>query len=288
MPAPYRFAVCNELYQGYDFSAACREIAAIGYSGIEIAPFTLAEDATSLSAADRGHIRKAIADAGLEFVGLHWLLMSPPGLHATSPDIALRRRTWDFIRGLIDLCADLSSSSSAGQSVMVFGSPKQRSAVGGVSPHDAVNLFSEELAGAGKHAASREVTLLLEALSPVQTDVVTSLAEAVSIVRQITNPAVQTMFDVHNASDEQLPHTDLIRQYLPFIRHVHVNEMDGREPGTGAYDFAALLAALRANGYAGWISLEVFDFSRPPREIASAALHHLKACAASLAAPVAT
>ena len=275
MSAPFRFALCNELFKSHDFSLACREIARIGYSGIEIAPFTLAENAATLTTADRLRIRQTITQAGLTFVGLHWLLVSPEGLHATSPNVGQRRQTWDFVRGLIDLCAELSDPKSDGHGIMVFGSPKQRSTMGGVSHAEAVSILTEEFARAGKHAASRGVTLLLEPLSPDQTDVVTSLEEAVAIVRQIANPAVQTMFDVHNASAEQLPQLDLIRQYLPYIRHIHVNEMDGREPGTGSYDFAALLSTLRTLDYAGWISLEVFDFSRPPDAIAATALRHL-------------
>ncbi len=123
--------------------------------------------------------------------------------------------------------------------------------------------------------------LLIEPLSPDQTDVVTTLDEAVAIVQQIASPAIQTMFDTHNAVKEILPHPELLRKYLPFIQHVHVNEMDGREPGTGSYDFAALLSTLAASNYRGWVSLEVFDFSRDPSLVAGNALQHLTAAANS-------
>jgi sugar phosphate isomerase/epimerase len=116
---------------------------------------------------------------------------------------------------------------------------------------------------------------LLEPLSPAQTDVVTTLAEATAIVKQIGSPAIQTMFDVHNAVDEQEPHIRLIREFAPYIRHVHVNEYDGREPGTGNYDFGGLLATLADLNYSGWVSLEAFDFSRDPVEVAGRSLHYL-------------
>jgi sugar phosphate isomerase/epimerase len=88
---------------------------------------------------------------------------------------------------------------------------------------------------------------------------------------------VQTMFDVHNAIDEREEHSELIRKYLPFIAHVHVNEPDGREPGAGDYDFAKLLSTLAELGYKGWISVEVFDFSRGAEEIARRARATLQA-----------
>jgi sugar phosphate isomerase/epimerase len=84
------------------------------------------------------------------------------------------------------------------------------------------------------------------------------------------------MFDTHNAVKEKDSHPELIRRYAPYIQHVHVNEMDGREPGTGDYDFQSLLAALSAAKYAGWVSLEAFDFSRDSRQVAEQSLNYLK------------
>ena len=52
--------------------------------------------------------------------------------------------------------------------------------------------------------------------------------------------------------------------------------MDGREPGTGSYDFHGLLKALHAAKYDGWVSLEAFDFSRDPVTIAKESLSYLK------------
>ena len=281
MTLPYRFAVCNELFQRFPFAEACSHIRRLGYSGIELAPFTLAENPVALTAEDRSQVRQSMAQNNLAFVGLHWLLVSPAGLHATTPHNHLRRETWAFIGGLIDLCADLQGPSPERPGVLIFGSPKQRSATGGCSAKDATAFFTEELARIAPHAESRGARLLIEPLSPDQTDVVTTLDEAVAIVQQIASPAIQTMFDTHNAVKEILPHPELLRKYLPFIQHVHVNEMDGREPGTGHYDFAALLSTLATANYRGWVSLEAFDFSRDPSLVAGNALRHLTEAANS-------
>ena len=82
------------------------------------------------------------------------------------------------------------------------------------------------------------------------------------------------MFDTHNAVNESEPHDTLIRKYARYLRHVHVNEMDGRHPGTGSYDFGLVLRALREIGYGGWVSLEVFQFKPSGEQVAreSAAL----------------
>ena len=271
MAPPFRFSICNEVFEKTPFGQACTAIRRIGYDGIEIAPFTLAESPQQITAEQRRAYKQAIADAGLSFVGLHWLMVSPAGLHVTTPDVLLRAKSWEHIRRLIELCGDMGDNG-----VMVFGSPKQRNAVGGMPPAEATQLFASELAKVAPEAADRGVRILVEALPKNQSSVINTLAEAVAIVEQIGSPAVRTMFDTHNAADETIPHSELIRRFFPYIAHIHVNEMDGREPGTGDYDFSQLLKTLADLEYKDWVSLEVFDFARGAEAIAHGALEHLK------------
>jgi sugar phosphate isomerase/epimerase len=120
------------------------------------------------------------------------------------------------------------------------------------------------------------VTILVEALPYSQSNVVHTLDEAAGVVREINSPAVRTMFDCHNAEDETEPHIALIEKNFDLIRHVHVNEMDGRRPGTGDYDFRSLFRALDRLGYNGWISLEIFDFTPDADTVAIESLKYLK------------
>lgn len=285
MTLPYRFAICNELFQEMPLPRVCQEVRALGYEGLELAPFTLSQDPATLSVRERTTIRQTISDHGLRFAGLHWLLAAPPGLQVAARDETQWRHTWDYVKRLIDLCADLTDSRKS--PIVVFGSPKQRCTNAGQTAKEATARFVEGLAAVAPHAFSRGVTLLVEALASDQTDVINTLEQAVAIVKSIGSPAVQTMFDVHNAADEKIPHTELVRKYFPYIRHVHVNEMDGREPGMGDYHFGALLNTLKDLDYSGWVSLEAFDFTRDPRQVAAGAITHLKASlSATLPAPI--
>lgn len=266
----FRHSICNEIYQGWDFAGSCRHMRTAGYEGIEIAPFTLSEDPCNIPAVDRRAYAGIIREEGLQFVGLHWLMVAPKGLHVTTPDRALRERSWAHIRGLVDLCADLGPGG-----VMVFGSPLQRGVTGGSSREEATRRFVDGLVSVAPHAAARGVQILVEALPKNQTDVIGTLAEAVEVVRQVNSPSVATMFDTHNAVDETEPHSVLVERYFSLIRHVHVNETDGGHCGTGDYDFAPVLAALQRLGYQGWISLEAFDFTPGAERIASESLRYL-------------
>ncbi len=272
----FRHAVCNEVFQDWKFHEACKRIREIGYSGIEIAPFTLSETPAAITGEERKQYRAIMNSEGLIFAGLHWLMMAPKGLHVTTPDDALRRKSWDHVRDLVDLCADLAGNTESDNGIMVFGSPFQRNATGGSSHEDAVRRFCDMFAEASTHAAASHVTLLVEALPKAQSDVVNTLAEAVQIVEYCNMPSVKTMFDTHNAADETEPHADVVDRYFDFIRHVHVNEMDGKHCSKGDYDFKPVLAKLRERNYQGWVSLEAFDFSFGAEAIATESLRYLE------------
>jgi D-psicose/D-tagatose/L-ribulose 3-epimerase len=263
--------MCNEAFEQAPFVEVCQTLRSIGYEGIEISPFTLAPDPVEIPAAQRREYADIMRSEGLTFVGLHWLMVSPKGLHVTTPDEALRARSWQHIRNLVDLCADLGPNG-----VMIFGSPMQRSTVDGLTRNQATANYVKGLEAVAPQAMERGVTILVEALPKAQSDVVVTLDEAAEIVHRIGSPAIQTMFDTHNAVDEVEAHTALVEKYFDLIKHVHVNEMDGRYPGTGDYDFGALLKRLEALNYKGWVSLEVFDFKPSAREIAQSSYNYLK------------
>ena len=269
----YRFrqSICNEVFEGWEFAQTCAAVKKAGYTGIEIAPFTLAPAPGEITAEGRGEYRRTMADHGLDFVGLHWLMVSPKGLHVTTPDNLLYRRSWTHIDDLIDLCADLGDNG-----IMVFGSPFQRNSTGGLTPAEATRRYVEGLKLVAPHAADRGVKILVEALPKSQSDIVNTVAAAAAIVDEIGSPAIQTMFDTHNAADEIEPHAAVLERFYDKIFHVHVNEMDGGYCGSGDYDFQPILEVLRRHQFPGWVSLEAFDFKPGAELIAENSLRHLE------------
>ncbi len=278
MPEDYRFklSVCNELYGQTEFAEACRSIKRAGWDGIEIAPFTLMQNATQLPAARRREVRDIIVSEGLRFVGLHWLTVGPEGLQVTTADRAVRRHSWDYVRGLVELCADLRPSGATG-GVMVFGSPAQRRTVGGLTRQQAEANYVEGVRSVVPDLEAAGVTLCVEALPLDQCDVIVTLDRAAEIVDEIASPNVQTMFDSHNAVDETEPHDQLAGRHWEKIRHIHVNELDGSYPRPdGGYDFKPVLQVARDREFGGWVSMEVFDFSPGSEEIVNRSIQYLR------------
>src|SRR5207244_10762385 len=102
-----RFAICNETFQDWPFDKAFHFAADLGYTGLEIAPFTINVNAYEISPARRGEVRKQAENAGLEIIGLHWLLAKTVGYYLTTPDETVRNKTADYIAELARLCRAL-------------------------------------------------------------------------------------------------------------------------------------------------------------------------------------
>src|SRR5262245_19029159 len=104
-----KYAICNETfdYGTWKNADVCKTVAELGYTGLEIAPFTLAPRITDVTALQRKQIVKEAADHGLTIVGLHWLLAKTEGFHVTSPDAAVRQKTAAYLGDLARCSRDL-------------------------------------------------------------------------------------------------------------------------------------------------------------------------------------
>ena len=78
-----KFALCNEVLAPLPFAEQCRIAAALGYAGLEVAPFTVSDDPAMMSDADARDLARIAAGHGLVITGLHWLLIKPAGLSIT-------------------------------------------------------------------------------------------------------------------------------------------------------------------------------------------------------------
>lgn len=265
----YRWALCSEVFQtGID--EAIDEVARLGFEGIEIAPFQVAADIREVDGARRREIRQRAADRDLEIVGLHWLLVSPPGLHLTCEDPAPRREAASFLRALAKLCADL------GGEVLVLGSPKQRNLESDVEPALGLERAAEVLREAAGVCVDEGVRILIEALNPKETNFLRTIEEALELRDRVGSPGVDFMLDVKAMSGMPEGIEGTIRRHGGACGHFHANDPSGKGPGMGDLDFAPVLAALRESGYRGWVSSEPFDYQPDSATVARTALETLR------------
>jgi sugar phosphate isomerase/epimerase len=265
------FAICNEIYEGWSLSDACAHAARVGYDAIELAPFTLAPRITDLTAADRARIRSTVEASGLKVAGLHWLLARTEGFYVTHPEASIRQRTSEYLRSLVDACADL------GGSILVFGSPKQRSLLPGVTFEQAWEWSTQCLADAVKQSEDRGVTLCMEPLAPTETDFLNTAADARRFAAQFGSAAMKIILDVKAMSAETVPIPQIIQESAGAFAHFHANDPNLKGPGFGDVEFGPIAEALRGVKYGGYVSVEVFLFEEGAEVIARQSRENLRA-----------
>ena len=267
-----KFGICNELFEGWDISRVCGAIKELGYSGLELAPFTLAPLITDLTPARRRELKTIVEEAGIETIGLHWLLAKTEGFYLTTPDRAVRRATGDYLIALAEAAREL------GGSLLVLGSPKQRDLLPDVSYGHAVGYAVEVFGRIMPAIAAAGVDLCLEPLAPTETNFLNTCSQAMDVIAQVNHPRLKLHMDVKAQSSEvgtSVP--DLIRRYAPAAGHFHAQDVNLRGPGMGDVDFVPIMKALAESGYVRWVSVEVFDFSPGALETARQSINCLTA-----------
>ena len=264
------FAICNEIYQGWKIDDTLAHAAQLGYAGLEIAPFTLANSVNEISAPERERIRDLAARNKIAITGLHWLLVKPDGLYLNHTDAAIRERTARYFVDLVDCCADF------GGTIMVVGSPKQRNILPGVSREQSWDWTAATFRDAVKRAEDRGVTICLEPLSPAETNFINTAAEAIEFVKPFNSPAFKIIIDVKAMCSESKPIPQIIRESWPHFAHFHANDNNLKGPGFGDVDFKPIAGALREVGYNGYVSVEVFKFEEGAEVIAGKSIEYLK------------
>lgn len=265
-----KLAICNETFLDWPFEEAFACARQCGYTGIEIAPFTIHSDARQISPQQRELVRRQAEQAGLEVVGLHWLLAKTEGYHLTSPDSAVRRRTADYLAKLARLCRDL------GGTLLVLGSPQQRNLLPGVSHDEGMKHAAEVLRDVMPTCAELDVTVAVEPLGPGEGDFLLTAAKGIELVELVGSPHCRLHLDCKAMSTEERPIPDIIRASREHLVHFHANDPNMLGPGMGELDFEPILAALEEINYRGWISVEVFDYTPGPRQIAERSINYLR------------
>lgn len=266
-----KFGICNEIFKDWnDIGRAIDFVKSVGYDGLEIAPFTLAPYVTDIPATTRREIVKRADSAGLDILGIHWVLVGPDGLHINHPDKTVRERTARYLIDLVHFCGDV------GGKVMIFGSPKQRNVLDGVAYQDAfdftVGVFEQVLPA----CVERGVTICMEPLASTETNFCKSAAETVTLIERINHPNFRLLLDTKAMTEEPDGRPATIRKYAQYLAHYHANDANLEGPGFGDVNFAPIFQALKDIDYRDYVSVEVFKFDPGPETIATRSLQYMR------------
>jgi sugar phosphate isomerase/epimerase len=229
-------------YSG-NFAQNLQRIAELGYEGVELA----IRDPTLL---DAGAVARAVADAGLQVpaIGTGQAFIEE-GLSFTSPDPQVRAGAIARIRAQVDFAAHCGAQ-------VIVGLIRGR-LVDGVQREQAVNWLVAALRECADYAAQQGVVLNFEPISRLDTNLIPTVDEALSLLKEVGAPRLGLLLDTfHMNIEEPSMYAALVRAGS-HITHFHLSDSNRCYPGAGHVDFVGIVATLRALGYEGYLSAEI-------------------------------
>ncbi len=250
-----KFAICNETFGDWPIEQGFQAARKHGYTGLEVAPFTLGTNAHEISDSLRKEYRQGAEQHGLEIIGLHWLLAKTSGYHLTTDDLSVRNKTADYFCELVKLCSDL------GGKLMVLGSPLQRNFPDSMQHEEAMSNAANLLSKVVPSLERYGIQIAIEPLGPQEGNFLNHAFQARELINMIGSPTVRLHLDVKAMSSEGEPIDEIIRQNSDILLHFHANDPNRLGPGMGEVDQKPIFSALKEIEYSGWASVEVFDYS---------------------------
>jgi sugar phosphate isomerase/epimerase len=107
------------------------------------------------------------------------------------------------------------------------------------------------------------VTLVLEALNRYESDYLNSIEECARFIERFDREHVKLHIDTFHMNIEEDHISRNILAAGRRIGHVHVADSNRGYPGSGHYNFAETIAALRRVGYQGALAVECLGLPTP-------------------------
>ena len=229
------------------------QLRGFGYDLVELPIFA----PSSFPVAD---VRRMLTDNGLDSTGVGAF---PAGASLISADENEARRGTDYLKGTIDVCAELGTTILAGPLYHPVGS------FSGVAPTaDERRRYVERLRPLADHAQSVGVKLAVEPLNRFETHFLNTLADGADFAREMAHPAVGLLSDTFHQHIEECDSAAAWKATQDSIIHVHASENHRGCPGRGQVRWREWAQTLHECGYDGPVVIESFGAGLP--ELAAA------------------
>jgi sugar phosphate isomerase/epimerase len=241
-----RLACQEQLLPGRDLIQKWEFAVAAGYNGIELrgkAAYALRDRLPELRKAARaGVVMPSVCVDMLHFFGAF--------------DAGLRRDAIDQLKAQLSVIAELGGRLA--MSPASYGMFSRR-----LPPFEPPRPEAEDrevllagLAELGAHAAAEGVWFCLEPLNRYEDHMVNRLDQAVSLIEAVGLDSLRVAADTYHMNIEEDDPLSALHTAGPHLGHVQVSDSNRLQPGAGHLDWPALLGALTAAGYDGYLALE--------------------------------
>lgn len=220
----------------------------IGYDGLEC----------SMAAPDVATYRRFGKQANNLGLEVNCCLAVGAEENPVSESAEVRKKGLDRIKWAVDCAHAMNGTIVCGPFHSAFAT------FSGKPPQEEEYARSAEiLYAAGEYAAQANVMLSLEALNRFECYLCNTVEQLAALVKRVNHPNVTAMFDTHHANLEEKKFKAAVNHVAPVLSHVHISENDRGTPGDGNVPWDETFAALAANKYSGWMTIESFTRNDP-------------------------
>lgn len=175
-----------------------------------------------------------------------------------SPNPAIRQNAVDALKRRIDLGAEMGAEIIGGPFHSAFAW------FSGNPPTAEERAWSAEvLRQAAEYAEGAGIILTPEALNRFECYLYNTLGDIFTLIEKVDHPNLRMIYDTHHAHIEEKSQAEVIRQFAPYIAHVHISENDRGTPGSGQVNWKEVFHTLQVVGYDRWLTIEAFSRNNP-------------------------
>ncbi len=154
------------------------------------------------------------------------------------------------------------AAQRVGIKILVFGSGGARNVPDGFDRAKAQEQIVAFCKMAADACARTGITLVAEPLNKGECNIINTVGEAMTYVRQVNHKSFQCLADSYHFWMENEKLSEL-EAAAPWVRHVHVADLEGRVAAgeSGKSDYRPFFRILKRAKYAGAISVEALNFN---------------------------
>ena len=231
-------------YQG-DIEASFKELSEMGYEAVELMSRNPKE-------IDKEHIKQLAKKYNLAIAMVcTGEAFGQDNLKLVDRDENKRKAAYTRTKEFIDLASYFGAGINIGRLRGHYYHDVPR--------EETYQLAIEVMSSLAEYADKKNVTIVVEPVTMLQTNFLNSTQEALELVKEVDHPAFRLMIDIYHANIEDKNLYDSLKESKDYLAHVHVADNNRKIPGTCGFDFPKIIQTLKDIDYKGVLAVEMFQ-----------------------------
>ena len=274
-----KLAFSSNAFKKFSLENAIREIAKIGFKGVEILGDIPHAYPPEFSEEQIRKIKNLVSDLNIEISNLNSFALYAIGdvYHPSwiEPDIRLREKRIQYTCDCIYLAKKLgikNISTEPGGPISINHNK--------IKLDSLLKIFVEGLKKVEFIAEKNNVKILVE---PEPSLLIENSHQFLQLMKTVCSDYIKLNFDIGHFYCVREDPAETILKLIEYIEHFHLADIASNRvhnhllPGMGSIDFERVFDTIKNIGYKGFVTIELYPYQDNPIEVAKQSFNYLKA-----------